>query len=84
VVRAKVEAEDLPFGEAVKLGAMTEPPLGIPAMPPLLAAIDKLDIEVFAIVEQDMYPCSPDAPLPIAQRTRKYLGSCGVSSVTFE
>ena len=25
-VRAKVEAEDLPFGEAVKLGAMTEPP----------------------------------------------------------
>ncbi len=26
-VRAKVEAEDLPFGEAVKLGAMTEPPL---------------------------------------------------------
>ena len=28
-VRAKVEAEDLPFGEAVKLGAMTEPPRGI-------------------------------------------------------
>ena len=35
-VRAKVEAEDLPFGEAVKLGAMTEPPRGIPEMPPLL------------------------------------------------
>ena len=41
VVRAKVEAEDLPFGEAVKLGAMTEPPLGIPDMPPLLAAIEQ-------------------------------------------
>lgn len=27
-VRAKVEAEDLPFGEAVKLGAMTEPRAG--------------------------------------------------------
>ena len=39
-VRAKVEAEDLPFGEAVKLGAMTEPPRGIPEMPPLLAAIE--------------------------------------------
>ena len=37
-VRAKVEAEDLPFGEAVKLGAMIEPPRGIPDMPPLLAA----------------------------------------------
>ena len=83
VVRAKVEAEDLPFGEAVKLGAMTEPPLGIPDMPPLLAAIDKLGIDVFAIVEQDMYPCAVDAPLPIAQRTQRYLGSCGVPSVRF-
>ena len=82
-VRAKVEAEDLPFGEAVKLGAMTEPPLGIPDMPPLLAAIEKLGIDVFAIVEQDMYPCDVDHPLPIAQRTRKYLGSCGVPSVRF-
>lgn len=83
VVRAKVEAEDLPFGEAVELGAMTEPPLGIPDMPPLLAAVERLGIDVFAIVEQDMYPCAVDAPLPIAQRTRNYLGSCGVPSVRF-
>jgi inosose dehydratase len=82
-VRAKVEAEDLPFGEAVRLGAMIEPPRGIPDMPPLLDAIEKLDIDVFAIVEQDMYPCDPDHPLPIAQRTRRYLGSCGVPSVKF-
>ena len=82
-VQAKVIAEDLPFGEAVKLGAMTEPPRGIPEMPPLLAAIEKLGIDVFAIVEQDMYPCEVDAPLPIAQRTRQYLGSCGVPSVKF-
>lgn len=88
-VRAKVAAEDLPFGEAVKLGAMTEPPLGIPDMPPLLATIERLADEgrltadIFAIVEQDMYPCAVDAPLPIAQRTRKYLGSCGIPAVTF-
>ncbi len=82
-VQAKVIAEDLPFGEAVKLGAMTEPPRGIPDMPPLLAAIDKLGVDVFAIVEQDMYPCEVDAPLPIAKRTRQYLGSCGVPSVKF-
>jgi inosose dehydratase len=82
-VRAKVEAEDLPFGEAVKLGAMTEPPLGIPEMAPLLEAIERLGIDVFAIVEQDMYPCAVDAPLPIAQRTRKYLGSCGIPAVKF-
>ena len=62
---------------------MIEPPLGIPDLPPLLAAIEKLDIDVFAIVEQDLYPCAVDVPLPIAQRTRKYLGSCGIPSVTF-
>ena len=38
---------------------------------------------VFAIVEQDMYPCDVDHPLPIAQRTRRYLGSCGVPSIRF-
>jgi inosose dehydratase len=52
-------------------------------MPPLLAEIEKLGIDVFAIVEQDMYPCEIDAPLPIARRTRSYLGSCGVPTVRF-
>jgi inosose dehydratase len=82
-VRARAQAEDLPFGEAVKLGAMTEPPLGKPDMASLLGAIERLGIDVFAIVEQDMYPCSADTPLPIAQRTHRYLGSCGVRSVRF-
>jgi inosose dehydratase len=45
--------------------------------------VDKLGIDVFAIVEQDMYPCDVDAPLPIAQRTRRYLGSCGIPSIKF-
>lgn len=83
-VRATVDAEDLPFGEAVRLGAMTEPPRGVPDMPSLLRAIERLGVDVFAIVEQDMYPCSPDTPLPIAQRTHRYLGSCGVPSVRFQ
>lgn len=82
-VRATVEAGDLPFGKAVQLAVMIEPPLGIPDMPSVLAAIDTLDIDVFAIVEQDLYPCAPHVPLPIAQRTREYLESCGINSVRF-
>lgn len=62
---------------------MTEPPRGIPDMPPLLAEIERLGVDVFAIVEQDMYPCDPGSPLPIAQRTRSYLRSCGVPAVRF-
>lgn len=73
----KVNAEDLGFGEAVRLGAMCEPPNGIPEMPPILEALAALNAEVFAIVEQDMYPCAPDQPLPIATRTLDYLRGCG-------
>ena len=76
-VVAKVHAEGIGFGEAVRMGAMCEPPLGVPELPPILEAIAGLDAEVFAIVEQDMYPCPPDQPLPIATRTLAYLRSCG-------
>ncbi len=73
----QVHADGIGFGEAVKMGVMCEPPLGLPPMPPILEALAKLDVEIFAIVEQDMYPCEPDEPLPIAERTLTYLQSCG-------
>ena len=73
----KAHAEGIGFGEAVRLGAMCEPPLGIPEMPPILDALSALDAELFAIVEQDMYPCLPDQPFPIAKRTYDYLTACG-------
>ncbi|HZJ06999.1 MAG TPA: TIM barrel protein [Nocardioidaceae bacterium] len=77
-VLEKVRAEGLGFGEAVKLGVMCEPPSGVPEMPPILGALAKLDhVELFAIVEQDLYPCGPEVPLPIATRTLDYLRSCG-------
>lgn len=73
----KVHAEGIGFGEAVRMGAMCEPPYGRPDIPPILEAIAGLDAEIFAIVEQDMYPCPPDQPLPIAKRTYDYLTTCG-------
>lgn len=77
-IMEKVRAEGLGFGEAVKLGAMCEPPKGIPPMPPVLEALAALDhVELFAIVEQDLYPCEPEVPLPIATRTLDYLRGCG-------
>ncbi|MER5931215.1 sugar phosphate isomerase/epimerase [Streptomyces sp. NPDC002054] len=76
-ILAEVVAEEVPFGPAVARGVMCEPPSGVPALEPVLAAAQKLGTELFAIVEQDMYPCPPDRPLPIARRTRAYLRSCG-------
>jgi len=72
----KVRTDGLGFGEAVKMGVMCEPPHGVPAMPPILEALAALDVELFAIVEQDMYPCPPDQPLPVARRTHTYLTGC--------
>ncbi|WP_326590521.1 sugar phosphate isomerase/epimerase family protein [Streptomyces sp. NBC_01294] len=76
-ILAEVVAQGLPFGPAVGRGVMCEPPSGVPALEPVLAAAQRLGVDLFAIVEQDMYPCPPDRPLPIARRTRAYLRSCG-------
>jgi inosose dehydratase len=77
-VTERVHREGLSFAEAVQLGAMVEPPHGVPEMEPLIDSLVALDVDLFAIVEQDMYPCEPDAPLPIATRTRRYLAGCGL------
>jgi inosose dehydratase len=77
----QVKTEDLWFAEAVRRGVMCEPPEGDPDMEALLDAVDRhLEGELFAIVEQDLYPCDPDDPLPIATRTCKYLRQLGVGS----
>lgn len=81
LVVLRVRAENRPFSDAVKLGAMVEPPLGIPEYPPLVDALKDLGREVFAIVEHDLYPCAPHVPLPIAERTARYLGGCGLGPV---
>ncbi|WBQ03851.1 TIM barrel protein [Kribbella sp. CA-293567] len=77
VVLAQAEADGISFDEAVRRGVMCEPPLGVPELPPVLEALAGLDAELFAIVEQDMYPCPPDVPLPIAERTLAYLRTHG-------
>jgi inosose dehydratase len=82
-VIAQVLDKDLSFPEAVRMGAMVEPPLGVPEMPPLLDAVSALDRDIDGIIEHDLYPCSPDLPLPIAKRTKAYLSSCSTANIEF-
>lgn len=77
-IRARVVEEGMGFAPAVRLGAMVEPPLGEPEMPPVLAALAALGRELYCIVEQDLYPCDAATPLPIATRTYAYFRSCGL------
>ena len=71
-----VREKNIVWPEAVRMGAMTEPPLGVPAMPPVLEALAGLDREIQGIIEHDLYPCAPEVPLPIAKRTKTYLSTC--------
>jgi inosose dehydratase len=83
LVVAQVLDKDLSFPEAVRMGAMIEPPLGVPEMPPLLEAVAGLDRDIEGIIEHDLYPCTPDLPLPIATRTKAYLSSCSGATLNF-
>ncbi|MDV6012588.1 TIM barrel protein [Haloechinothrix sp. LS1_15] len=78
-VLEQVWKEGLSFGEAVKRGVCVEPPAGVPNPASIVDELSTQDLERFVIVEQDLYPCAPDVPLPIAIRTREYLASCGLS-----
>jgi len=80
---SKVLDKDISFPEAVRMGAMIEPPLGVPEMPPLLEAVSALDRDIEGIIEHDLYPCAPDLPLPIAKRTKDYLSSCSSATIEF-
>lgn len=68
---------EVPFGPAVRRGAMCEPPSGVTALEPVLIAARRLGVEPSAILEQDTYPGEPDRPLPVAVRSRKSPRSCG-------
>lgn len=81
VVRAKALANDLPLSEAVQLGVMCEPWDGEPNMPTFLESLRRLDREIFTVIEQDLYPVTPDVPLPIGARTAGYYAGCGLGPI---
>jgi hypothetical protein len=67
------------FGEAVKRGVCVSPPAGVPKPADVIAELAHLTAELSVIVEQDLHPCAPEVPLPIAISTREHLAGCGLS-----
>jgi inosose dehydratase len=78
VKQRKVEEKRIPFAEAVAQNVFCEPSEGTIDFPAFRDLLLELNYEGFAVVEQDMYPCDFDHPLPIAARTRKYLADIGL------
>jgi inosose dehydratase len=75
-----VRRENLPWGVAVARGVTEEPALGAVDFAGLAAALKETGYAGYAIVEQDMFPCDPAVPLPLARRTIAYLRQLGFTT----
>ncbi len=80
-IRERVQAEGLSLAEAVPLGIMVEPPYGEPDVPSLLTALSALDRDIFAVIEQDLYPIPSHLPLAIQARAAGYFTALGLGPV---
>ena len=72
-VMGSVRANDFSFVKAVELGAFTTLDSGIVDVRALRQVLEDAGYDGWAVVEQDMYPCSFDKPLPVARRNREFL-----------
>jgi inosose dehydratase len=77
-IQKRVTQEHIPFAKAVEIGLFCEPSRGAVDFLAFRDVLDEINFHGWAIVEQDMYPCPFDRPLPIAKRTRKYLRDVGI------
>ncbi|MGB8645231.1 MAG: sugar phosphate isomerase/epimerase [Anaerolineae bacterium] len=77
-VQRRVEADKIPFAQAVSIDMFVEPSAGAIDFAAFRDVLRDIHYDGYAIVEQDMYPAPFDKPLPIAKRTREYLREIGV------
>jgi inosose dehydratase len=74
----KARADGVDFMETVLRKVFVEPAVGTVDFEGFREALEEVDFQGFAVVEQDMYPvASLDDPLPIAARTREWLREQG-------
>lgn len=79
-LQRRVAEDGVPFALAVADGMFVEPSQGAVDFPALKEVLDDVGFDGFGTVEQDMYPAPFDKPLPIAERTRRYLLEIGLGT----
>ena len=72
-VMSEVRSDRIAFADAVGMGAFTTLDSGVIDMAAFRSVLESVGYDGWAVVEQDMFPCSFDKPLPIAKRNRSYL-----------
>jgi inosose dehydratase len=77
-VRDEIRREGISFAKAVEIDMFCELSCGVVDFRVFAEVLKEVDYNGVAIVEQDMYPCPFDKPMPIAKRNRDFLREIGI------
>lgn len=77
-IHARAMADETSFMEVFQNGVMCELDKGILDFGEVVSFLKERNFEGFAVVEQDMYPCLPEKPFPIALHNRTVLRQLGL------
>ncbi|WP_421761501.1 sugar phosphate isomerase/epimerase family protein [Devosia sp.] len=78
VLLKTIQDNNIDYITGFQSGVMCELERGIVDFAEVKAFLDAAGFDGFAVYEQDMYPCPPDKPLPIARHNRAVLKSLGL------
>lgn len=78
VIHARAMADGTPFMDVFQNGVMCELDKGIMDFASIVSFLKERNFDGFAVVEQDMYPCPPEKPFPIALHNRAVLKQLGL------
>ncbi|KXV23228.1 sugar phosphate isomerase/epimerase [Gluconobacter japonicus] len=77
-IHTRAMAAGTPFMEVFQNGVMCELDKGVLDFNEIVTFLQKQNFDGFVVVEQDMYPCPPEKPLPIARHNRAVLKRLGL------
>ena len=78
VLLEKIQRENIDFITGFQSGVMCELDKGVVDFRTVVDFLRSRDYAGYVVYEQDMYPCPPDKPLPIAKRNREALKALGL------
>jgi inosose dehydratase len=74
---SKINDEHIDFITGFQSGVMCELDRGVVDFAEVCRFLETRGFDGYAVYEQDMYPCPPDKPLPIARHNRQVLRTLG-------
>lgn len=78
VLLDKIQRENIDFITGFQSGVMCELDKGMVDFRAVVDFLRARDYGGYVVYEQDMYPCPPDKPLPVAKRNREALKALGL------